>query len=148
GLRVDVEGSATVLPWDRVSAFGPDAITVAAADVLRAPADPAEAAAATRTWTRSASSRSRRPATASAPSPTSTSTPVPASCAPSSPRSTNCPRPSSSASARSRWSSGRLGGRLLQIVGGLARPGAGDLLDALRAAALHGGLHHRVDDAL
>lgn len=42
GLRIDGEKSSTILPWDRVGSFGPDAITVADADVLRPPADAAE----------------------------------------------------------------------------------------------------------
>lgn len=42
GLRVDGEGGSIVLPWDKVAAFGPDAITVPDAGVLRQPADLAE----------------------------------------------------------------------------------------------------------
>lgn len=42
GLRVDGEGDATILPWEALAAFGPDAVTVAKADVLRAPADATE----------------------------------------------------------------------------------------------------------
>jgi uncharacterized protein YrrD len=42
GLRIDTDGPATILPWDRLAAFGPDAVTVADASALRAPADPAE----------------------------------------------------------------------------------------------------------
>ncbi|MBA3744211.1 PRC-barrel domain-containing protein [Sporichthya sp.] len=42
GLRIEVDGSSTVLPWDKVGAFGPDAITVTDASVLREPADLAE----------------------------------------------------------------------------------------------------------
>ncbi|HUR76070.1 MAG TPA: PRC-barrel domain-containing protein [Sporichthya sp.] len=42
GLRVQADGSSTVLPWDKVAAFGPDAITVTGADVLREPMDQAE----------------------------------------------------------------------------------------------------------
>ncbi len=42
GLRIDGEGSATILPWDKLEAFGPDAVTVSGADVLREPADVAE----------------------------------------------------------------------------------------------------------
>lgn len=43
GLRIDdVDGPGTVLPWDRMTAFGVDAITVPTAAALRAPADAAE----------------------------------------------------------------------------------------------------------
>ena len=42
GLRVDIDGSMSILPWDRLAAFGPDAVTVADAEVFRAPADPSE----------------------------------------------------------------------------------------------------------
>ena len=42
GMRIDGDDSATVLPWDRMTAFGVDAITVASAEALRAPADAGE----------------------------------------------------------------------------------------------------------
>lgn len=37
GLRIDGDGSGTVLPWESLGAFGPDAITIAGADAVRAP---------------------------------------------------------------------------------------------------------------
>src|SRR4051812_28214009 len=42
GLRVDADGSTSVLAWDRLAAFGPDAVTVSDSNVLRPPADSAE----------------------------------------------------------------------------------------------------------
>ncbi|GAA0611078.1 hypothetical protein GCM10009547_11390 [Sporichthya brevicatena] len=42
GVRLETDGDANVLPWDRLESFGPDAVTVADADVLRTPADSAE----------------------------------------------------------------------------------------------------------
>ena len=42
GLRVSADKSTSILPWDQLAAFGPDAVTVADASALRAPADPAE----------------------------------------------------------------------------------------------------------
>lgn len=42
GLRIDGDGAATVLPWEKVGAFGSDAITVADDEVLREPIDAAE----------------------------------------------------------------------------------------------------------
>jgi sporulation protein YlmC with PRC-barrel domain len=42
GLRIEGDGSGTVLPWDKLGAFGPDAITVAHADAVRAPSGDAE----------------------------------------------------------------------------------------------------------
>ena len=42
GLRVSADKSTTILPWESLAAFGPDAITVADATVLRPAADAAE----------------------------------------------------------------------------------------------------------
>lgn len=42
GLRIDGGGAGSVLPWESLGAFGPDALTIASADAIRAPADAAE----------------------------------------------------------------------------------------------------------
>jgi sporulation protein YlmC with PRC-barrel domain len=42
GLRVETDSSTAILPWDRLAAFGPDAVTVTDATALRPPADAEE----------------------------------------------------------------------------------------------------------
>ena len=42
GLRIDGDGPAKILPWGSLAAFGPDAVTVQDADVLRLPSDGGE----------------------------------------------------------------------------------------------------------
>lgn len=42
GLRIDGDGDGTILPWENLAAFGPDAITIAGADAVRAPSGSAE----------------------------------------------------------------------------------------------------------
>ena len=42
GLRIDGDGSGTVLPWEAVGGFGPDAVTIAGSDAVRAPRGAAE----------------------------------------------------------------------------------------------------------
>lgn len=42
GLRVTADKSTSILPWEELAAFGPDAVTIADVNVLRAPSDPGE----------------------------------------------------------------------------------------------------------